>query len=211
VSDHQCASHPPAFTADQPRVRPHAMTSGRTRPRYQLAIEALVTTTADPRAYQALNPEHQRICDLCREVKAVAEVSALLSIPIGAARILVADLAEAGMVVIHQPGSGEAGGQSDAALLERVLSGLRKHPDADVRAGQSPGHARTAGKPAERWLADGYQVLSDDLGTVLDIETGLREALLHSHHDAAVAGLDDVLDVQAGLHEALRTQPGVDT
>ncbi|MEU3506174.1 DUF742 domain-containing protein, partial [Streptomyces hundungensis] len=33
---------------DQPLVRPYAMTGGRTRPRYQLAIEALVSTTADP-------------------------------------------------------------------------------------------------------------------------------------------------------------------
>ena len=41
-------------------------------------------------------PEHQRICQLCREIKSVAEISALLSIPLGVARILVADLAEAG-------------------------------------------------------------------------------------------------------------------
>ena len=40
----------------------------------------------------------------------MAEVSALLTMPLGVARILVADLAEAGMVAIHQPGSGEAGG-----------------------------------------------------------------------------------------------------
>ena len=33
---------------DQPLVRPYAMTGGRTRPRYQLAIEALISTTADP-------------------------------------------------------------------------------------------------------------------------------------------------------------------
>ena len=43
------------------------------------------------------------------------------------ARILVADLAEAGLVAIHQPGGDEnAGGQPDVTLLERVLSGLRK-------------------------------------------------------------------------------------
>ncbi|MGH3313754.1 MAG: DUF742 domain-containing protein [Streptomyces sp.] len=112
---------------DQPLVRPYAMTGGRTRPRYQLAIEALVSTTADPSQLQGLLPEHQRICHLCREVKSVAEVSALLAIPLGVARILVADLAEAGMVAIHQPGSSsEPGGTPDVTLLERVLSGLRK-------------------------------------------------------------------------------------
>ncbi|MFF7727523.1 DUF742 domain-containing protein [Streptomyces sp. NPDC008001] len=123
------ASHhaPYGSEGDQPLVRPYAMTGGRTRPRYQLAIEALVSSTADPAVLGTLLPEHQRICHLCREVKSVAEVSALLNMPLGVARILVADLAEAGMVAIHQPGgSGESGGTPDVTLLERVLSGLRK-------------------------------------------------------------------------------------
>jgi hypothetical protein len=108
-------------------VRPYAMTGGRTRPRYQLAIEALVSTTADPERLRGQLPEHQRICQLCREVKSVAEISALLTIPLGVVRILVADLAEAGLVAIHQPGGdAAAGGQPDVTLLERVLSGLRK-------------------------------------------------------------------------------------
>ncbi|MFD5700575.1 DUF742 domain-containing protein [Streptomyces lasiicapitis] len=117
----------PAPAASNPLVRPYAMTGGRTRPRYQLAIEALVHTTAQPHQLQGQLPEHQRICNLCREIKSVAEISALLSIPLGVARILVADLAEAGLVAIHQPGGDEsAGGQPDVTLLERVLSGLRK-------------------------------------------------------------------------------------
>ncbi|WP_103512552.1 DUF742 domain-containing protein [Streptomyces sp. SM13] len=117
----------PEPAAHNPLVRPYAMTGGRTRPRYQLAIEALVSTTADPSRLQGQLPEHQRICRLCIEIKSVAEISALLSIPLGVARILVADLAEAGLVAIHQPGGDEAaGGQPDVTLLERVLSGLRK-------------------------------------------------------------------------------------
>ncbi|MCN9242854.1 DUF742 domain-containing protein [Streptomyces sp. RY43-2] len=117
----------PAGSTNNPLVRPYAMTGGRTRPRYQLAIEALVHTTAQPHQMQGQLPEHQRICNLCREIKSVAEISALLTIPLGVARILVADLAEAGLVAIHQPGGDEnAGGQPDVTLLERVLSGLRK-------------------------------------------------------------------------------------
>ena len=117
----------PAGASNNPLVRPYAMTGGRTRPRYQLAIEALVHTTAQPHQMQGQLPEHQRICNLCREIKSVAEISALLTIPLGVARILVADLAEAGLVAIHQPGGDEnAGGQPDVTLLERVLSGLRK-------------------------------------------------------------------------------------
>ncbi|MER5772613.1 DUF742 domain-containing protein [Streptomyces sp. NPDC001985] len=124
----RAAPEPPYHqNALNPLVRPYAMTGGRTRPRYQLAIEALVSTTADPMSLQGQLPEHQRICRLCFEIKSVAEISALLHIPLGVARILVADLAEAGLVAIHQPGGDEAaGGQPDVTLLERVLSGLRK-------------------------------------------------------------------------------------
>ncbi len=110
-----------------PLIRPFAMTGGRTRPRYELALEALVSANVDPQRMATLLPEHQRICNLCTDVKSVAEVSALLSLPLGVARILVADLAEAGLVAIHQPASGgESGNQPDVTLLERVLSGLRK-------------------------------------------------------------------------------------
>ncbi|MFE3550624.1 DUF742 domain-containing protein [Streptomyces kronopolitis] len=127
VQPQRRAPEPASTGANNPLVRPYAMTGGRTRPRYQLAIEALVSTTADPSRMQGQLPEHQRICHLCREIKSVAEISALLSIPLGVARILVADLAEAGLVAIHQPGGDEtAGGQPDVTLLERVLSGLRK-------------------------------------------------------------------------------------
>jgi hypothetical protein len=117
----------PYQTTHQPLVRPYAMTGGRTRPRYQLALEALVSTMADPFQLQGQLPEHQRICQLCFEIKSVAEISALLTIPLGVARILVADLAEAGLVAIHQPGGDDVtGSQPDVTLLERVLSGLRK-------------------------------------------------------------------------------------
>ncbi|WP_433858429.1 DUF742 domain-containing protein [Streptomyces kronopolitis] len=127
VQPQRRAPEPASTGANNPLVRPYAMTGGRTRPRYQLAIEALVSTTADPSRMQGQLPEHQRICHLCREIKSVAEISALLSIPLGVARILVADLAEAGLVAIHQPGGDDtAGGQPDVTLLERVLSGLRK-------------------------------------------------------------------------------------
>jgi hypothetical protein len=127
VQPRRSSAPDPSRNTHNPLVRPYAMTGGRTRPRYQLAIEALVSTTAEPSRLQGQLPEHQRICQLCFEIKSVAEISALLSIPLGVARILVADLAEAGLVAIHQPGGDEtAGGQPDVTLLERVLSGLRK-------------------------------------------------------------------------------------
>jgi hypothetical protein len=107
-----------------PLVRPYAVTGGRTRPRYQLAIEALVTTTARGRSTTfGLVPEQRSICDLCAEIKSVAEIAALLKMPLGVARVIVGDLAEGGLVTVDQPGSND--GLPDLALLERVLIGLR--------------------------------------------------------------------------------------
>ncbi|MGW1963560.1 DUF742 domain-containing protein [Streptomyces sp. NPDC001935] len=108
-------------------VRPYAMTGGRTRPSHQLAIEALVSAPADLRHTPGLSPEANRICVLCREIKSIAEISALLCIPLGVTRILVADLAELGVVVVQQShGEQSEGGRPQVTLLERVLSGLRK-------------------------------------------------------------------------------------
>ncbi|OLT26461.1 hypothetical protein BJF79_12215 [Actinomadura sp. CNU-125] len=109
-------------------VRPYAVTGGRTKPRYDLAIEALVTAAPyPPRDVAVLTPEYRAIMDLCRQARSVAEVSALLRIPLGVARVLVADMAVEGLLRLHQSQpSTTSGGQPDIRLLERVLSGLRK-------------------------------------------------------------------------------------
>jgi hypothetical protein len=56
--------------------------------------------------------------------RSVAEVSAVLRLPLGVARILIADMGADGLVRIHQRDDSE--GRPDLHLLERVLSGLRK-------------------------------------------------------------------------------------
>ncbi|HET9169846.1 MAG TPA: DUF742 domain-containing protein [Actinospica sp.] len=100
------------------------MTGGRTRARYQLALEALVTTTPQGRnPGYGLMPEHQRICELCVEIKSLAEIAALMRMPLGVARVMVGDMAESGLIAVQQPGTAE--GKPDLALLERVLLGLR--------------------------------------------------------------------------------------
>jgi hypothetical protein len=106
-------------------VRPYTVTGGRTQPRYQLAIEALVTATIlEPRDLSVLAPECQAILQFCRDWRSVAEVSAVLRLPLGVARILIADMSADGLVRVHQRDDAE--GRPDLNLLERVLSGLRK-------------------------------------------------------------------------------------
>jgi hypothetical protein len=117
-------------TGDEPPessfVRPYAWTRGRTRPAYDLAVETLLSTTARGRDPQQVTQyEHRMIADLCSEPKSVAEVGALLSLPLGVARVLLGDMAAHGSIVVHETAS-STGDAPDMALMERVLSGLRR-------------------------------------------------------------------------------------
>ncbi len=106
-------------------VRPYAVTGGRTKPRYQLQIEAMVAASHyEARDLSVLSPECQAILSFCRDWRSVAEVSAVLHMPLGVARVLIADMAMEGLVRVHQ--LDHAQGRPDINLLERVLSGLRK-------------------------------------------------------------------------------------
>ena len=107
-----------------PFVRPYAVTGGRTQAHSELAMEALVTTTA--RGWDVMHtlvPEYEQVCRLCAEFKSVAEIAALLTMPLGVTGVIVGDLAEGGLVSVQQPGATD--GLPDLALLERVLIGLR--------------------------------------------------------------------------------------
>ncbi len=57
-----------------------------------------------------------------RAQPSVAEIAAHLHIPFGVTRVLVGDLADAGLVLVH----GQSEDTPNADLLERVLSGLYK-------------------------------------------------------------------------------------
>ncbi|AEW96497.1 MULTISPECIES: DUF742 domain-containing protein [Streptomycetaceae] len=115
------------------RVRPYALTGGRTRFGHVLLVETFVATVDGPRQPPELTsggigagvlPELRAIVELCRRMRSVAEISALLRIPLGVVRVLLSDLADQGRIRVY--GTGTAPGQPDRALLERVLSGLRR-------------------------------------------------------------------------------------
>lgn len=105
-----------------PFVRPYAVTGGRTESYGPLAVEALVCTTARGReVMHTLVPEYEAVCRICAEVRSVAEIAALLGVPLGVAGVVVGDLAEHGLVLVEST-TGDA--VPDVELLERVLSGL---------------------------------------------------------------------------------------
>jgi Protein of unknown function (DUF742) len=105
-------------------VRPYTRTGGRTRSSLDLPLEALIMTTALSGARAYGHPDHREIAVLCQDVRSVAEVAALLGMPLGVARVLIADMAGMGLVTVHN--SAPPGDAPDTALLERVLSGLRR-------------------------------------------------------------------------------------
>ncbi len=115
-------------------VRPYAVTRGRTRPRLDIAIEALVETTVrgrnnDLRSGTAHVREHQYIASLCDgRLQSLAEIAARMQLPLGVARVIIADMAADGLVAVYEPTSfdGDSNDSVGTELLERVLSGLRR-------------------------------------------------------------------------------------
>lgn len=106
-------------------VRPYAWTGGRTMARHDLGIEALVSVTGRPLSAGA-GPEHHTILRLCSTPRSVAELAALLAVPLGVARVVLGDMAEAGTVAVHRTAAGGADGAPDLALMQRVLTCLHR-------------------------------------------------------------------------------------
>ena len=105
------------------RVRPYAMTRGRTRPVYaDLEIEALVSTTSVGEQTPRPTVEQRAIAALCHDILSIAEVSAHLHLPLGVIRVLVGDMVDEHLVMVYRPT--QVGDRPDLALLERVLYGL---------------------------------------------------------------------------------------
>ena len=65
-------------------VRPYSRTGGRTKPKRDLDLEALVVSTVNGREASAsplLSPEHASVIQLCRGTVSVAEIAARLAVP----------------------------------------------------------------------------------------------------------------------------------
>jgi hypothetical protein len=107
--------------ADRTVVRPFFLTGGRTRP-LQDGLRVHTVITAPPGALHApLRFELRRIVELCQRPCSVAEVAAGLGVPVGVAKVLIADLATSGYVSCHDA-------DEDALpieLIERIADRVR--------------------------------------------------------------------------------------
>jgi hypothetical protein len=115
---------------DDPRgalVRPYSVTRGRTEPQRDIAIEALLTaTSATATEARFAGHDKHRIAAVCENTPmSLAEIAAHTRLPLGVARVLIADMVADGLLVLHDATPAE-GYEERMELLERVLSGLRR-------------------------------------------------------------------------------------
>lgn len=122
------AGAPPGSDPDasqQRLVRPYVVTRGRTqRKGSDLPIETVVVAVGSAdRLPQYLPREAALMLRLCVDPMSIAELGARAHVPVGVARVLVADLDELGLVRIGRVA--DATEQDNVALLERLLDGIR--------------------------------------------------------------------------------------
>lgn len=106
-------------------IRPYSWTGGRTRSSYALELETLVSISEMCQPHRLERLEQQSIAELCQYPRSVAEIGALLGVPLGVAKVLLGDMADLGLVTVHHTVT-SSGSTSHLRLMERVLSGLRR-------------------------------------------------------------------------------------
>jgi hypothetical protein len=106
------------------RIRPYALTGGRTQARHELLVEALVSVPRyDPSLPDSLMPESRMLYERARSRVSIAELSVALSLPLGVVRVLVSDLAAQGAIYIHPTAHAY---DHDREMLGRILDGLER-------------------------------------------------------------------------------------
>ncbi|MFD5245999.1 DUF742 domain-containing protein [Amycolatopsis sp. NPDC058340] len=108
------------------RIRPYALTGGRTKSSQLLLVETLISVPRyDPALAEALMPESHSLYERARERSSIAELSVGLDLPLGVVRVLVGDLATQGAVFVHPTAHAY---NHDTNVLERILDGLKRLP-----------------------------------------------------------------------------------
>lgn len=103
-------------------VRSYTLTAGRTRADVDLPLEATLRRQGfDDAVGESPRQRILRVCD----TKSVAEVSALVSMPIGVVRVLLGDLVQEGRVRVQATLNETSSSDERRELIERTLRGLR--------------------------------------------------------------------------------------
>ena len=112
---------------DEPQlVRPYTLTAGRTNSRIDLPLEAPIQTlaTTKPPRWPG-NDVRGQILNLGADSPSVAEIAAVLSLPLGVARVLIGDLVTQGYLRVHTTLGDSTTDDERRELIGRTLRGLR--------------------------------------------------------------------------------------
>ncbi|WP_049579092.1 DUF742 domain-containing protein [Streptomyces sp. SBT349] len=106
-------------------VRPYVITNGRDvtgASRFELLT--LVTAAEDAQPGKHLDPEKRDLVTLCEGgYLSVAEIAGHLKLPVGIVKVLLADLAEGGLILTRRPVPPAQ--LADIQVLQEVLDGLQ--------------------------------------------------------------------------------------
>ena len=103
--------------------RTYALTGGRTTARHKLQLETQVLPGSS--SSEHLPAEARHVLAACGERSvSVAEIAHTLARPVWAAKVLISDLLDAGVLVL--PTTASAHPERDPEILLRVLEGLRR-------------------------------------------------------------------------------------
>lgn len=113
-------------TEEPQLVRPYTLTAGRTDSRINLPLEAPVETlaTMKPPRWPG-NDVRGRILTMGADNPSVAEIAAVLSLPLGVARVLIGDLVTQGYLRVHTTLGDSTTDDERRELIGRTLRGLR--------------------------------------------------------------------------------------
>jgi hypothetical protein len=101
------------------------VTGGRTKPRgtRHFDLVDIVVRSARGGDPASFDPERRRILDLCRIPVSVAEIAAIIGLPLGVVRVLLDDLLCEDLIEVMT--TAPRGVVTDQGLLRKVLEGLQ--------------------------------------------------------------------------------------
>jgi len=107
-------------------VRPYTLTAGRTSASVALPLEAPIEANESAPNHSWLpNDVRGDIVTLCATRPSVAELAASLKVPVGVARVLVADLVRSGHLRVLATLDDSSSVEERRELIGRTLRGLR--------------------------------------------------------------------------------------
>jgi hypothetical protein len=109
-----------ADNGEEALIRPFLLTGGRTQPvRDGLKTHTLVTAPASA-IHAPLRFELRQIVEICQVPHSVAEIANRIGVPLGVARVLIADLISSGYASSHDHSEEELSVETIERIMRRV-------------------------------------------------------------------------------------------